>query len=72
MANQVNLLDPLAIVGGVKRQVDTAAAQAKVPAALQPKNVTRLLDPFRLLPGNDAGNARPGMDRTDRTSDERR
>ena len=72
MANQVNLLDPLGIFGGVKRQVDTAVAQAQVPAALQPKSLTRLLDPLGVFAGNQPGTARPGMDRPDRTSTDRR
>jgi len=72
MANQVNLLDPLGIFGGVKRQVDTAVAQAQVPTALQPKSVARLLDPLGVFTGNNDGNARPGMDRQDRTSTDRR
>ncbi len=72
MANQPNLLDPLGILGGVKRQVDTAAAQAQVPQALQPKNVARLLDPLGVFTRDNPGVNRPGMDRTDRTSTDRR
>ena len=67
-----NVLDPLGIIGGVKRQVDTAAAQAKMPEALQPKNVARLLDPLGVFTGSNPGANRPGMDRTDRTSTDRR
>ncbi len=71
MANQpqLNPLDPLGILGGLKRQVDTAVAQAQVPAALQPKSLTRLLDPLGVFAVN---NERPGMDRGDRTSTDRR
>ncbi len=86
MANQANLLDPLGILGGVKRQVDTAAAQAQMPAALQPKNVARLFDPLGVFVGDNAGTEavkrlvgipaavpnRPGMAREDRTSTDRR
>ena len=71
MANG-NVLDPLGIIGGVKRQVDTAAAQAKMPEALQPRNVARLLDPLGVFTGDNPGTNRPGMDRTDRTSTDRR
>ena len=86
MQHQPNLLDPLGILGGVKRQVDTTAAQAQMPAALQPKNVARLLDPLGVFTGNNAGTEtvkrlagipsalpnRPGMAREDRTSTDRR
>ncbi|KKN58164.1 hypothetical protein LCGC14_0555050 [marine sediment metagenome] len=72
MANQANVLDPLGIISGVKRQVDAAAAQAQMPAALQPRNVARLFDPLGVFAGLNADNVRPGMARTDRTSTDRR
>jgi len=71
MAKQA-LLDPLGIMGGVQNQVDQMAAQAKVPQALRPTAIAKVLDPLGLFTRNNPGTERPGMDRTDRTSTDRR
>ncbi|KKM79371.1 hypothetical protein LCGC14_1350650 [marine sediment metagenome] len=74
MVNQANPLDPLGIFGGVKNQVDQMAAQAKVPEALRPKTIAKVLDPLGLFTRDNPGGPsdRPGMNRGDRTSTDRR
>ncbi len=68
MVNQANPLDPLGIFTGLKGQVDQMAAQAKVPEALRPKTIARVLDPLGLFSRNSPAPDRPGMGRGDRTS----
>ena len=70
MAKQA-LLDPLGIISGVQNQVDQMATQAKVPQALRPTTIAKVLDPLGLFTRNNPAE-RPGMDRTDRTSTDRR
>lgn len=65
MANQ-GIFDPLGILGGVKDQVDLMAAQAKVPQALQPKAIAKVLDPLGLFNRDNPGTDRPGYSRGSR------
>lgn len=64
MANQGGAFDPLGIFGGLTRQVEQMAAQAKVPQALRPKTIAKLMDPLGLFTGNNPGPERPGYART--------
>jgi len=66
MANQGNLLDPLGIIGGLTNQVEQMAAQAKVPQALRPKTIAKVLDPLGLFTRNNPGPDRPGYSRGNR------
>jgi len=65
MANQ-GILDPLGIIGGLKNQAEQMAAQAKVPQALRPNTIAKVLDPLGLFNRNNPGSDRPGYARGNR------
>lgn len=63
MANPNGALDPLGLVEGLTNQAEQMAAQAKVPQAIRPKTLAKMLDPLGLFTRNNPISERKGWGR---------